>query len=974
MKINRLLVLVAALMLGFEAMAQSGGIMGRVVSRGDRQAVAGATVTVEPLGTSVVVRNDGSFTLGGLQEGVYTVNVKAEGYEPESYLVRVKENMRDMNMLILVPAELEYINDAQELIELDAEGLDVLSYNSPVASSKDLFSYIGEYNFSEMRFNARGIDGEDVYLNGVYLGDALNGYSPWSLWTGLNDATRNQEHTSGFKAGNYGVGGAGGSTNINARASQMRKGFRASLVNSSGSYRFRVMATYASGMLDNGWSYGFSVSTRQGSNSWVDGVYYNTWAYFGSAEKRWGDRHNLALTIFGTPTQRSAQMASTEEAYSLLGNNFYNPNWGYLNGKMRNARVRNNHEPVVNLAYTYSAPNKKTTMTASAVYRFGRNGYSALDWYNAQDPRPDYYRNLPSFYLNEGQGKRFFQQNAGMYSMEEWQQWGEFDSSNPEKFAHLYNIWSSDNRAFTQLDWNRMYNINRGYTNNDDNVIPDGVQVGQSRSKYVIEERRTDQQDFNLNYKIDHRFSQNHSVTGGVSYRMNRTEYYKILKDLLGGSYWIDIDQYADRDFGDDQSMQNDLARPNRAVYEGDKYGYDYYAHIHKARLWGAYNYNSSLVNAYAAAEIGYTSFWREGLVEKGLFPTANAKNVGETSLGCSEKQNFLTYRIKAGADFKVDGRNTIGVNGFYLNDAPYFQYSFVSPRTRNAVTPGLTTEKYYGGEVTYTANYSFMKLRLAGYFVQNNDQVKVISFYDDVNRAFTNFAMSGIDQRHAGVEFAVSVPIAVGISFEGAVNYGDYVYTSDPLVTQTVDNNAKAVLENARVYYKGLKVESTPQTAATLGFDYKGPNSWYAGINVNLYDRTYLSMNPLYRTKAALTGRAQFDSEGNIAWDKMDEAQTTWTREMMGQEEVTGYGNCPINWTLNANVSKVWSIKRKYQLGVSLELKNITNNKHLRTGGYEQTRLRETTENGLLQYNKYASKYFYLYGFNYYLNIYFRF
>ena len=149
MKINRLLVLVAALMLGFEAMAQSGGIMGRVVSRGDRQAVAGATVTVEPLGTSVVVRNDGSFTLGGLQEGVYTVNVKAEGYEPESYLVRVKENMRDMNMLILVPAELEYINDAQELVELDAEGLDVLSYNSPLASSKDLFSYIGEYNFSD---------------------------------------------------------------------------------------------------------------------------------------------------------------------------------------------------------------------------------------------------------------------------------------------------------------------------------------------------------------------------------------------------------------------------------------------------------------------------------------------------------------------------------------------------------------------------------------------------------------------------------------------------------------------------------------------------------------------------------------------------------------------------------------------------------------------------------------------------------
>jgi hypothetical protein len=44
------------------------------------------------------------------------------------------------------------------------------------------------------------------------------------------------------------------------------------------------MLTYASGMLDNGWSYAFSVSTRQGRHAYVDGVYYNTWGWFGSVE------------------------------------------------------------------------------------------------------------------------------------------------------------------------------------------------------------------------------------------------------------------------------------------------------------------------------------------------------------------------------------------------------------------------------------------------------------------------------------------------------------------------------------------------------------------------------------------------------------------------------------------------------------------------------------------------------------------
>ena len=40
------------------------------------------------------------------------------------------------------------------------------------------------------------------------------GYTPWSLWSGLNDATRNQENTTGLQAADYGLGGIGGTTNI----------------------------------------------------------------------------------------------------------------------------------------------------------------------------------------------------------------------------------------------------------------------------------------------------------------------------------------------------------------------------------------------------------------------------------------------------------------------------------------------------------------------------------------------------------------------------------------------------------------------------------------------------------------------------------------------------------------------------------------------------------------------------------------
>ena len=154
----------------------------------------------------------------------------------------------------------------------------------------------------------------------------------------LECATRNQEVTSALNMGDMGIGGIAGTTNINTRPSQMRKGLRASVVNGNSMYRFRGMLTYASGLQDNGWSYAFSVSTRQGGNSYVNGVYYNAFGYFAAVEKQFNSQHRLALSILGAPTERGAQQASTQEVYDLVGNNYYNPNWGWLNGK-RSTRV-----------------------------------------------------------------------------------------------------------------------------------------------------------------------------------------------------------------------------------------------------------------------------------------------------------------------------------------------------------------------------------------------------------------------------------------------------------------------------------------------------------------------------------------------------------------------------------------------------------------------------------------------------------
>lgn len=960
MKIKTLLVLFFAL-AAFSAQAQepvhTGGIEGQVVVRGKHLSLEGAKVTLMPAGLVSYTETGGRFRFEALPEGQYTLKIEVYDFEDAQINVRVAETVRNVTVPMISTVSIGGATDL-DVVDFDIEGGDAIQYSasSNLSSSKDLFTNIAGYKFSEMRFNARGLRSETVYLNGVEFNDAMTGYSPWSLWTGLNDATRNQESQAGAGAFAYGLGGLNGNTNINARASQVRQGFRGSLAGGTNSYLYRIMATYASGMLDNGWSYAFSASTRQGRHAWVDGVYYNTWGWFGSVEKRFNGGHNLAFTIFGAPTQRGAQAASTDEVYSLTGDSYYNPNWGYQDGKMRNARVRNNHEPVAMLNYTYNNDDKGITVNSALSYRFGKNGYSALDWYNGKDPRPDYYRKLPSYFTP------FFGREAGL---------------NPgDQYYEAYNMWVENNPKYTQIDWDdEIYDRNRNNRLEDGATVVGPVDpITMARSQYIIEERRTDQNDVQFNTRVEQRLSAKSKMTYGVNYRWNRTEYFKIVKDLLGGDYFIDIDNFAVRDNSlYTPAVQNDLARPNRALFEGDKFGYDYYAHLNKGGLWAMYNYSSPIIDFYGALEGGFTTFWREGLVEKGLFPNYLRDSFGNylvgengqpiavaqelTSLGNSAKQNFFTYKAKAGVSKSFTGAHNIALNLAYDNSAPYFQNAFMSPRTRNEVTQGLTTQKILSVELIYNMRYSWGRMRVAGYFMTLRDQSKVLNFYDDTRRSFTNFAMSDIDQRHVGLEFAAQIPIIWGISFNTAVSYGNFVYTSNPRVTQTIDNSAIKNLDNESVYYNGFNVENTPQFATNLGLGYRGGNNWFAGIDLNIYDGLYLSMNPLYRTDKAFVNMDGSTDEGRELH-----------RKMIAQEKFS------TAFVLNANVGKLWYLS-KGQLGVSLEAKNLLNNQGIKTGGYEQSRLYRNDDNKDTDpYRRFDSKYFYLYGINFYLNLYYRF
>lgn len=965
--IKKYLLSISALILSVAMSAQNptGGVKGVVVDRSSKTALDGAVLKLYS-GTQEIatVRTgaDGSFYIPDLKDGMYDLVIENSNYLQSKVNVTVNDGyVKNMFKLSLTPVHKVGEVDDASFTEFDLDDSGYQDSPTILFGQNDVFNNIAGYNFSSVRFRVRGYSSEsqDVYMAGVRMNDAITGYTPYSLWSGLNEAVRSKESVNGSEISDYGFGGYNGLTNIDPMASKVRTGWRGSVLTNSALYRLRLMMTYSSGELDNGWSYAFSASARLGGNDWIKGVYYRSFGYYGSVEKKFGEEHKLGLTFMAAPGQRGAQNGSTQEVYDLMGDNMYNSNWGYYNGKVRNARVKKTHEPIAILKYDFTPESKKVKASATVLYRFGKNGYTALDWYDAPDPRPDYYRNLPSY---------FFMDNT------------DYNRLNYSKYMWAKEQWEQDIPSITHINWDRLYAVNAMNSTADGN-----------RSKYVIEERRTDQQD--LNFAANAKWSPVNCFTlaGGLSYKWNRTEYYKILDDLLGGDYYVNIDQFAERDYASSMTMyQNDLdyyLKNGKAqtLKQGDKYGYDYYANVRRAEAWASGKFSKFGLDVALAGRIGYTKYWREGLLRKGLFPGLDANGqpmtyegkvittydpiTGDaiTSLGKSEVKDFLTGAAKLNVSYVIPGGHRVYANAAFIADAPNFNQAFISPRTRNSIVPNLKTNKTLTADLNYAYSNSGYDVRVTGYYTAIKDQSKVMSFYDDAQNSFTNFAMSGIDQRHIGLELGFKVPLPVpNLALQGVVSYGQFVYTSNPKMYQTYDNSAAIVEDTYGVtipYWKSHPtadgktvkhyVSGTPQLATSLGLSWN-KNYWFVDADVDYFDFAYLDMNPLYRTDMATSGPDKTVTPTEIEY-------------MAAQEKFKGAV------LVNASVGKSWYIKRNYQLGFSLQVKNILNTTNLRTGGYEQTRLVDNTVSKE-RYYRFDSKYFYMSGINYMLNIYFRF
>lgn len=897
-------------------------VKGTLLNAETDRPIEGAFVSIQYTKKGTSTDAQGNFTILGLNLGEQALLIEMEGYETVIQKITVRSGeVVDLGTIAVKPStEQANLLEDQDIIpvitltESDLGGADASGQNISglLFASRDVFVNTAAFNLGAARFRIRGYDSDltTMLLNGAPMNDLESGRIFWSAWGGLNDVVRNQEITVGLGANDNAFGGIGGTTNIDTRASSQRRTLRFSYAISNRSYRNRAMLTYNTGMMANGWAFSFSGSTRWANEGYADGTFYDAYSYFISADRKLGENHTIGLTLLGAPSKRGRLGAVTQEVYDLAGTNYYNPYWGYQAGEKRNSRVANINQPIAMLRYDWKM-NKKSSLTATASYQAGRNGGTALDWIDARDPRPDYYQRLPSFAANRG------------------------DEAVATRIENTF----LENPELLTVDWTSMYNANRfGNPVTIENANGTDESVTGLRSSYIVEDRRFDSEEANVNLIFKSFLSDRLTLNMGAGGQYYKGENFKVVDDLLGGDFYLDIDQFAI----DEASSQNNVETPNRIVREGDRFGYDYESNIQKGFGWAQLNYNLPRFDLFIAGQAEYTQFWRTGNVRNGRFPTGN------DSFGDSETQDFFTYGAKGGITFKLDGRNYFYANGYYGTRAPFFRNSLTAPRTRNEFIPNLTVETITSGEIGYNYRSPYFKARATAYYTQFENGVDIQSFFvidPAIGQGdFIFLTMNGIDRLHFGGELAVEGRIVGGLSFSAVAAIGQYTFNSRPITASYNDSDRLPVLVDRTIYMKNFYVPGTPQQAYSVGLKYSGKKYWFANLNFNYFDDIWIDFNPIRRTEEVV---ADIDRDSDLF------------RSIIFQEQA------PSGYTLDLFGGKSFRLADDYFLNFTVGINNILNNQSLVTGGYEQGRF-EFDENGN---NLFPNRYYYMFGLNYFVN-----
>lgn len=643
----------------------------------------------------------------------------------------------------------------------------------------------GQHSADRLRIRGFGAQHISVMLNGVPIHMTGSSSIHWSGMDGFPGQSSTIQVQRGMNNSLQYTPYAGGAVNMITEPANLQAGGQAGIIYGEGNLAHATMAVH-SGMLNNKIAVSL-YGSRTTSDGIIDGTWTEAWNYYLTMTYAASDKHRIEINAMGAP-QRYGQAPYMQHiaAYS--------------------------HNFATEIGVSQDILDIIPRSVQGRYYNQGLNqvdpGYTGEQYWNGKKRQRhaagymnenEYYGHAPFAQINwyASWSDRVSQQTTFYYSALEEGSAGvsgdvNLDYSGPSAFID-YNSTIAENQAKTAAE---------GILGNS---VRDQMTLGAHTR---------------LNFRLNHRF--NSSL--GINASRSGIQQYQEVRDLLGGGYYY----FSGNEFDDQGDYEKQL---------GAIIGYHKTKQYFRIGFSGDIGYTGRIFNAYASGAYSMVNFRHTDLMKR------DPRNPSRTY--SIQPEITPGFQFKSGLSFRLP-EDIILYSGYsYVSQDPSVRLLTEHPEIPVDKTPLILTIQGIDAGIRYAPSpMNGFAISVYDYMLTNSTMTQKIS--DELNNGYL-LNVSGIDQRHRGIELDMNFrPIRfIGIEANGSL--GRWVYADD--ATGTLENfpsdNGTKTEYTFRI--KDLRTGNAPQLQAGAVLSVHPVLRSYIKAGIKYYGQHFASWNPAF-------------------------------------------------------------------------------------------------------------------------------
>ena len=799
-----------------------------LVTDADTNPLSGANVVVDGTEMGTVASETGFYSIK-LDPGTYTVTVTFIGYSSQSQEVVMGEEDVKVDFALAIDAitmsALEVLAsraDEKTPVAYTTVGKEELEFrlgsqDVPMALNTTPSVYATQQGggAGDARINVRGFNQRNVavMINGVPQNDMENGWVYWSNWDGVADAAQSIQLQRGLSAVNLATPSIGGTMNIITNPASAEKGGKFKQEGGAGSF-LKSTFNYNTGLMMGDKLALSGTIVRKTGDGIIDATWTDAWAYYMGASFQANDKNRFELYAIGAPQRHgqnlykqniatySQELAGDidgydESAYAegakfqTEGGRTFNQNWGPVSSDYKGKQYW----------YMYGVG--------------GLFGGGNQDRYNSGflNERENFFHK-PLVNLNH------FMTINDKPRLSSVLYWSGGSGGGTGTYGSSFRKPAVDGEKwYRSSPWG--WDWDAAIATNSDRVDTD-FHATENRSKGILRNSINRQDTYGLISKLNYEVSDELELQVGLDWRTAGIEHAREVRDLLGGDYYVD---YAD-----------DNAPDGKVVRLGDEIAYHNSTTVDWIGGFVQGNYTKDKLNVYGMGGLSSIKYSYQD-----HFTVANEVVKADA---------ISTFQIKGGAMYDVDDNVSVFANTGYVEKPPIMD---------NVI--------YYDGTVASDpSNEAFISSEAGVNFSSDNFAVKVSAYNTDwkdrnLTKAVTTgqgssgdtdvIFLSGINQKHQGLEVEGSMQLNDMIRLNGAVSFGKWKFDGDAAGNyQENEYNADGQVVGLKTTpytyaLDGLMVGDQPQTAYVVGAELTPIKGLRLSGIFKMYDNNYSDWSP---------------------------------------------------------------------------------------------------------------------------------